>query len=105
MAALAAVLGHGVVVGSEAAGGSRVQGSRSGDSRRCAGGEGAPLGKRSAAACASGLGWSGPPRGWDSFLRLLGEGDRERKGADFKVGGCAHASRLALLGKRILRLS
>lgn len=40
---------------------------------------------------------------WDGFRP--GEGDRERKGADFKVGGCAHASRLALLRKGILRLS
>ena len=77
MAALPAVLGRGVVVGSEAAGGSGVQGGRSGETRRCAGGEGVPLGKRSAAACAPGLGWSGPPRGWDGFLRLLGEEDRE----------------------------
>ena len=105
LAALAAVLGRGVVVGSEAAGGSGVQGGRSGETRRCAGGEGVPLGKRSAAACAPGLGWSGPPRGWDGFLRLLSEEDRERKVADFRVGGCAHASRLALLGKSILRLS
>lgn len=85
VAALAAVLGRGVVVGSEAAGGSGVQGGRSGETRRCAGGEGVPLGKRSAAACAPGLGWSGPPRGWDGFLRLLGEEDRERKVADFRA--------------------